>query len=583
MQASKNDKAGFEELRRALGRSRNGFVAIGLFSFFVNLLVLTGPLFMLQVYDRVLAARSEATLLVLFLLMTALYAIMAVLDHVRARIAARIGARFQEEFDFRVFRALLERSTLGQRGITTTSGMRDLDAVQKMLASSAVFAVFDIPWTPVFLFIIFVFHAWMGALAVVGGLALVALTALNQSGTKRFQKQAAEVTRKSDELTSALVRDGDAVRALGMITSAAPRWHGLRHEALSAHIAYSDANGFYSTASKTFRIFLQSAILALGAWLVLRGEIKAGAMIAGSILIGRALAPIESAIAQWGLVQRAFEGWRNLAGLLQQVPAHVERTALPRPKAFISLQQVTALPPGEQMATLRMVSLELKPGQALGVIGPSGSGKSTLARLLTGVWPAMGGKIRLDGATLDQYGDALSDHIGYLPQDVVLFEGTIAENIARLSGTPDAEKVIEAARKAGAHEMILKLPQGYDTRLPASGQRLSGGQKQRIGLARAFYGDPVLLILDEPNSNLDAEGSEALNRAIRGLKAAGGAAVIMAHRPAAIEECELVMILDNGARVAFGPRDEVLRAHLRNAAQVVGPVGPMPVGSPLKQ
>jgi len=563
--------SGADELRAALARSRAGFLSIALFSFFVNLLVLTGPLFMLQVYDRVLAARSEATLLVLFLLVVLLYAIMGILDHVRSRIAARIGARFQSEFDLRVFRALLDRSALASRGVAGPRGMRDLDALQKMLASPAVFAVFDIPWTPVFLFVIFVFHPWMGYLALAGGLVLIGLTLMNQLGTKRYQAKATEAGRVSDEMTLALARDAETVQALGMRRSAASRWQAARFQSLSASIAYSDANGFYTAASKTFRIFLQSAILALGAWLVLRGEIKAGAMIAGSILIGRALAPIETAIAQWGLMQRAMEGWRNLGALLDQVPDADTRTALPRPRALLQVQQVTSVPPGETVATLRMMSFELAPGQALGVIGESGSGKSTLARLLTGVWPPMAGKIRLDGATLDQYGtDDLSEHVGYLPQDVVLFEGTIAENIARLTADPDPEKVIAAARKAAAHEMILKLPNGYDTRLPASGQRLSGGQKQRIGLARALYGDPVLLVLDEPNSNLDAEGSTALNSAIRNLKAAGGAAVIMAHRPAAIEECDLVLIMDNGARVAFGPRDEVLRAHLRNAAQVVG-------------
>lgn len=566
-------RSGADELRAALARSRAGFLSIALFSFFVNLLVLTGPLFMLQVYDRVLAARSEATLLVLFLLVVLLYTIMGILDHVRSRIAARIGARFQSEFDLRVFRALLDRSALASRGVAGPRGMRDLDALQKMLASPAVFAVFDIPWTPVFLFVIFVFHPWMGYLALAGGLVLIGLTLMNQLGTKRYQVKATEAGRVSDEMTLALARDAETVQALGMRRSAASRWQAARFQSLSASIAYSDANGFYTAASKTFRIFLQSAILALGAWLVLRGEIKAGAMIAGSILIGRALAPIETAIAQWGLMQRALEGWRNLGALLDQVPDTEIRTALPRPRAVLQVQQVTAVPPGETAATLRMMSFELAPGQALGVIGESGSGKSTLARLLTGVWPPMAGKIRLDGATLDQYGpDDLSEHVGYLPQDVVLFEGTIAENIARLTADPDPEKVIAAARKAAAHEMILKLPNGYDTRLPASGQRLSGGQKQRIGLARALYGDPVLLVLDEPNSNLDAEGSTALNSAIRNLKAAGGAAVIMAHRPAAIEECDLVLIMDNGARVAFGPRDEVLRAHLRNAAQVVAGV-----------
>ncbi|WP_429929679.1 type I secretion system permease/ATPase [Agrobacterium vitis] len=567
-------RGGVEELRAALARSKAGFLSIALFSFFVNLLILTGPLFMLQVYDRVLAARSEATLLVLFLLVILLYAIMGILDHVRSRIAARIGARLQSEFDIRVFRALLDRSALASKGIAGPRGMRDLDALQKMLSSSAIFAVFDIPWTPVFLFVIFVFHPWMGYLALAGGLLLIALTLLNQRGTKRIQAKAADASRISDEMTMALARDAETVKALGMRKSAATRWRATRHTALAANIAYSDTNGFYTAMSKTFRIFLQSAILALGAWLVLRGEIKAGAMIAGSILIGRALAPIETAISQWELMQRAQEGWRNLSLLLEQIPEDDTRTTLPRPRALLQVQQVTAVPPGENVATLRMMSFELGPGHALGVIGPSGSGKSTLARLLTGVWQPMAGKIRLDGAALDQYGpDGLADHVGYLPQDVVLFEGTIAENIARLTADPDPDKVIAAARKAAAHEMILKLPQGYDTPLPATGQRLSGGQKQRIGLARALYGDPVLLILDEPNSNLDAEGSVALNMAIRALKASGGAAVIMAHRPAAIEECDLVLIMDHGARTAFGPRDEVLRAHLRNAQQVVGTQG----------
>ncbi len=565
-------KSGVEELRSALAAGRMGFITIGIFSFFVNLLVLTGPLFMLQVYDRVLASRSEPTLLVLVILIVLLFTVMGILDHMRARIAARIGARFQADFDIRVFRAVLDRTTLAAQGVSAANGMRDLDAVQRVLSSPAVFAVFDIPWTPVFVFIIFVFHPWMGWLAVVGGLILIALTWLNQRNTRKHQEQALNASRQSEEMTATLQRESDTVRALGMRNSAAVRWQQLRDAALEANIRYSDSNGFYAVTSKTFRVFLQSAILAIGAWLVLRNEINAGAMIAGSILIGRGLAPIESAIGQWSLVQRAIQGWKNLGELLDKVPPDEVRTTLPKPRALLRVEQVTALPPGEKAATLRMLSFELPPGQALGVIGPSGSGKSTLARILTGVWPPAGGKVRLDGAALDQYGpDHLADHVGYLPQDVMLFEGTIAENIARLQVNPDPERVVAAAKKAAAHEMILHLPNGYDTRLPPSGARLSGGQKQRIGLARALYGDPALLVLDEPNSNLDAEGSMALNLAIRNLKAEGRSVVIMAHRPAAIEECDMILILDGGSRVAFGPRDEVLRAHLRNAAQLVPP------------
>ncbi|MFC3074130.1 type I secretion system permease/ATPase [Shinella pollutisoli] len=563
-------RAGVDELRTALRSSAGGFLAIGLFSFFVNLLVLTGPLFMLQIYDRVLSSRSEATLVALTGLITGLFLIMGVLDHVRSRISARIGARFQARFDKRVFNAVLDRVTLNAQGISTTTGMRDLDSIQKVLASPAVFTVFDIPWTPFFLFVIYSFHPLLGILGIVGGIILVALTWLNQNGTKEDQERAMIAGRHSDEMTQTLQKESDTVRALGMRRAVAGRWQRLRDKALEANVHYSDSNGFYAISSKTFRVFLQSAILALGAWLVLQNEITAGAMIAASIILGRALAPIEGAIGQWGLIQRAMQGWRQLAELLARVPEDEARTALPKPRAILEVEQVTVVPPGEKVATLRMLSFELGPGQALGVIGQSASGKSTLARVLTGIWPPAGGKVRLDGASLEQYGtDGLADHIGYLPQDVVLFEGTIAENIARMALDPDPVKVVEAARKAGAHDMILRLPDGYDTKLPAMGGRLSGGQKQRVGLARALYGDPVVLVLDEPNSNLDAEGSLALNLAIRNLKAESKSVVIMAHRPAAIEECELILILENGQRLAFGPRDDVLRAHLRNHAQVV--------------
>lgn len=567
-------KTGVDELRAVLKSSATGFLAIGLFSFFVNLLVLTGPLFMLQIYDRVLASRSEATLVALTGLIIGLYLIMGVLDHIRSRVAARIGARFQARFDKRVFNAVLDRTALHAQGISTVTGMRDLDAIQKVLSSPAVFTVFDIPWTPFFIFIIFTFHPWMGVLGLAGGLILVALTWLNQNGTKEDQERAMIAGRQSDEMTQTLQKESDTVRALGMRRAVASRWQLLRDKALEANIRYSDSNGFYSITSKTFRVFLQSAILALGAYLVLKNEITAGAMIASSIIIGRALAPIEGAIGHWALIQRAMQGWRQLSELLTRVPEEDARTALPKPRALLEVEQVTVVPPGEKVATVRMLSFELKPGQALGVIGQSASGKSTLARILTGIWSPAGGKVRLDGASLEQYGtDGLADHVGYLPQDVVLFEGTIAENIARMTLEPDPVKVVEAAKKAGAHDMILRLPEGYDTRLPATGGRLSGGQKQRVGLARALYGDPVLLVLDEPNSNLDAEGSMALNQAIRNMKTEGKSIVIMAHRPAAIEECELILIMENGQRLAFGPRDDVLRAHLRNHTQVVAGTG----------
>jgi ATP-binding cassette subfamily C protein len=566
-------KNGVEELRAALAESRTAFFAIGIFSFFVNLLVLTGSLYSLQVYDRVLTSRSEPTLVVLTILLVMLYSIMGVLDHMRGRIAARVGARFQAKLEMRVFRIVTDRTMLASQGINTTTAMRDLDSVQRALSSPAAFAVFDIPWTPVFIVIIFIFHPLMGVLGVIGGLILISLTWLNQNGTKHDQEKAMNASRLSEEMTGTLQRESDTVRALGMRSSTATRWKFLREDTLAANVHYSDNNGFYSITSKTFRIFLQSVILGAGAWLAIQGHITSGAMLASSIIIGRALSPIEQVIGQWALVQRAMQGWKGLSDVLAKVPPDAPRTTLPRPRAILDVQNISVVPPGERQPTLRNLSFELRPGQALGVIGQSGSGKTTLARVLTGVWPIQAGKVRLDGASIEQYGvDDLANYVGYLPQEVVLFEGTIAENIARLALEPDSDKVVAAAQKAAAHELVLRLGSGYDTKLPAQGQRLSGGQKQRIGLARALYGDPVLLVLDEPNANLDAEGSMALNIAIRNAKKDGRSVVIMAHRPAAIEECDLILILEGGNRVAFGPRDEVLKQHLKNY-QAIGQGG----------
>ncbi len=572
---------GVEELRASLARCRSAFIAIGIFSFFVNMLVLTGSLYSLQIYDRVLSSRSEPTLLVLTSLVIMLYFLMGIMDHVRGRIAARIGARFQSDFDMRVFNVVIDRTMLASQGVNTATAMRDLDSVQRALSSPAIFAVFDIPWTPVFIFVIFMFHPLLGIVGVVGGLILVILTWMNQNGTKGDQEKAMNATRLSEEMTSVLQREADTVRALGMRGSSAKRWQALRDDALQANIHYSDSNGFFATTSKTFRIFLQSGILGVGAWLAIQGSITSGAMLASSIIVGRALSPIESIIGQWALIQRAFTGWKKLGELLARVPPESARTILPRPRAILDVQNISVVPPGERVPTLRNLSFDLQPGQALGVIGQSGSGKSTLARVLTGVWPIQAGKVRLDGASIDQYGpEDLANYVGYLPQDVVLFEGTIAENIARLQMNPNSELVVTAAQKAAAHDLVLKLPGGYDTKLPSAGQRLSGGQKQRVGLARALFANPSLLVLDEPNSNLDAEGSMALNIAIRNMKADGRSVVIMAHRPAAIEECDLILILDQGNKVAFGPRDEVLKAHLKNASQIAGPQPGAPAAQP---
>ena len=560
---------GLEELRAARRENRGYFWFVGVFSFFVNLLMLTGPLYMLQLYDRVLSSRSEATLIALSILVVFLYGMMGLLDYARSRVMARVGARFQARLDRRVFEAVMRKSAISpdQRAGT---GLRDLESVQRLLTSPGLMAFFDIPWTPFFLFGIALFHPWLGILAVAGGTLLIAFTAINQWLSRRPLDKSNSAVYRAETMANQIRGEAETVQSLGMRDAAFDRWRRARDEALDSQLGASDVAGTFTSLTKTFRLLLQSAMLGLGAWLVLRGELTPGAMIAGSILLGRALAPIELAIGNWPLVQAARRGWRNLAELLSEVPPETARTELPAPRAKLDVQQLTVVPPGETQAALRIVSFTVNPGEALGVIGPSGAGKSTLARALTGLWRPAGGKVRLDGATLDQYApEVLGRHIGYLPQRVQLFDGTVAENIARLSLTPDPDAVVKAAKLADAHEMILKLPDGYDTELRNMGGRLSGGQTQRIGLARALYGDPVILVLDEPNSNLDNEGSLALNAAIRGVKERGGAVLIMAHRPAAILECDMLLMLDQGNRAAFGPKEEVLQSQVKNHQQIL--------------
>ena len=557
-------QSGRDELIKARRQSRSLYWAVGLFSFFANLLMLTGPLYMLQVYDRVLGSRSEETLVALSLLVVFLYGVMGILDYTRGRIMARVGARFQAALDHRVFDAMVRRSAVAP-DTTAQTGLADLESVQRLIGSPVLMAAFDIPWTPIFLAGIMLFHPWLGFLALGGGAVLILITVLNQFFSRAPVLQANMSSHRANMMSDEIRNESEMIQSMGMRGAAFRRWQVARQASLSETVSANDIGGTFSSMTKSLRLFLQSAMLGLGAYLVLQNELTPGAMIAGSILLGRALAPIELAIGQWPLVQRATKGWSNLSELLEKVPEEPRRTELPKPKARLQVQSLTIVPPGESRASLKTVTFTVEPGQAVGVIGPSGAGKSTLARALTGVWRPAGGTIRLDGAGLDQYPpDVLGQHIGYLPQRVQLFDGTIAENIARLSSEPDSAKVVAAAKKAAAHEMIVHLPDGYDTRVAAGGGRLSGGQMQRIALARALYDDPVIVILDEPNSNLDNDGSVALNQAIRALKEDGRSCLIMAHRPAAIQECDTLLVMDQGTRAAFGPKDEVLREMVVN-------------------
>ncbi len=560
---------GRNELFKARGNAWHLYSFVGLFSFAVNMLMLTGPLFMMQVYDRVLASRSVETLTALFLLVVFLFALMGVLDLARNRVMARVAARFQERMEGRVFTAALQDGGASASDVVVKGGMRDLDSVQRLISSPVLMALFDLPWAPFFLAAVFLFHWLLGAVAAAGLVILIVATLLNQWLSRDSLQKGAIATQSAERMSDLYREEGELISSLGMRDATFRRWQHARDRATEATMQGQDRSTGFTVFSRTFRLFLQSALLAAGAWLVLKQQVTPGAMIASSILMGRALAPVEQVVGGWSVVQRAQDGWKRLGELLTRRPPVLPRTPLPRPPAQIEVRNLTVVPPGQNVATLRGVSFDIAPGQALGVIGPSGAGKTTLARALIAAWPIAGGSIRLAGATLDQYDpDVLGGLVGYLPQQVTLFDGSIAENIARLSPDPDPQRIVAAATAAAAHRMILDLPLGYDTPVSQSGGRLSGGQIQRIGLARALYADPVIFVLDEPNSNLDNEGSAALNLAIRNIKARGGAVIIMAHRPAAISECELLLVMDQGMRRAFGPRDEVLKSMVKNAEQI---------------
>jgi PrtD family type I secretion system ABC transporter len=558
-------KRGNEELYALRRQSRGLYWAVAFFSFFVNLLMLTGPLYMLQVYDRVLVSGSVETLVSLSLIVVFLYGLMGVFDVVRVRISARIAARFQIAAQHRVFDAAL-RQRRHQPDAPPTRALANLDIIKRCIASPILMAVFDLPWAPIFFAAIFIFHPVLGFLSIAGALALIAITVVNQILSHRSQIASDQAEAQSDRIATQILEEAEAVQALSMQQNAFDQWQSVRQISTDSSLRAIDITGGFSVLTKTLRLLLQSAMLGVGAGLVLSGQMTAGGMIAGTILLARALSPIETLLNQWPLAQRGRHAWVALAELLGRVSLPCKKTVLPKPLAHLQMDNAIVAPPGERKVVLRGVSFKLEPGEAMGVIGPSGSGKSTLARVLTGAWPLAGGALRIDGVSLDQYdATVVGRYVGYLPQRVRLFDGTVAQNIARLAANPVDEAVIEAARTADAHDMILKLPNGYNTRIQANSTLLSGGQLQRIGLARAVYGDPVIVVLDEPNSSLDAEGSVALNRAIRTLKATGKSVLIMAHRPAAIQECDILLVLDAGRQTAFGPKKEIMAQMLKNA------------------
>ena len=560
---------GRQEFRSAFWSAKGLFIIAAVFSFFVNLLMLTGPLFMLQVYDRVLASGSLPTLQALCLLVAGLFVMMGLLDYLRGRVLANAGARFQALLDGRVFEGTMRTALIPAERAKPASAMRDLEAIQQFLSGPAPYAFFDAPWTPIYIAVIFALHPYLGWFAVGAAIFLMTIALLNQILTIKPEVESRKATMAAEKFSESVRRDAETIRALGMIDTAKTSWGRTRGEALIAQMHHSNIAGFFQATSKSLRLFLQSAILAVGAWLAVQNLISPGVMIAGSILMGRALAPIDQAIAQWRMFIRARHASRSLEQFFATTPVSEPKTALPAPDARLTVADVAVAAPGTRTPIIRGVKFDVQPGEAVGVIGPSAAGKSTLARAIVGIWPVAAGEIRLGGATLDQWSE--SDYgklIGYLPQDVALFNGTVARNIARLREDASEEAIVEAAERAGAHEMILKLPNGYDTEIGEGGAQLSGGQRQRIGLARALFGDPPLLVFDEPNANLDAEGEQSLIHAIRQAKERSRAVIVMAHRPSAIAVCDRLLVMREGAPVMFGPRDEVLKKTTANHGQV---------------
>ncbi|WFU50399.1 type I secretion system permease/ATPase [Sinorhizobium terangae] len=548
----------------ALRDCRAAFIGVGIASALVNVLYLTGSFFMLEVYDRVLPSRSIPSLIALSFLALLLYGFQGAFELIRGRMLVRIAGALDENMSGRIYRALVKAPLKLKIQGDGLQALRDFDQVRSYLSGAGPAALFDLPWLPFYIAICFLFHPVIGFIAIGGGLILTLLTYLTNSGTQAPAKKAAEAGGLRNAFAQASQRNAEVVQAMGMAGRLTDLWERRNEEFRLENRRTSDIGNGYGAVSKVFRMALQSGVLAAGAVLVIKGQASPGIIIAGSILTARALAPVELAIGNWRGLVAARQSWQRLRELLKALPEAVAPLALPAPRDRLSVEGLASGPPAAQRLIFTDISFTVRAGSALGVIGPSASGKSSLARAILGVWPAYRGSVRLDGAALDQWdSDALGKHIGYLPQDVELFAGTVAQNISRFADDATPEAIVAAAAAARVNDLILRLPNGYETEIGEGGTALSAGQRQRIALARALYGDPFLVVLDEPNSNLDAEGEHALSEAIMGVRARGGVVIVIAHRPSALASTDLVLMMQDGRMQAFGPKDEVLGKVLR--------------------
>ena len=551
----------------ALADARRAFLSVALFSAVVNLLMLTGPLYMLQVYDRVLPSRSVPTLLALSAFLVVAYTFQGMLDLVRARLVVRTAALLDHHLGGEVHEAVVRLSIAKRDGGDAHSPIRDLDQVRAFLTSSGPIAIVDLPWLPVFLVVCYLIHPWVGAVASLGALVLFVTTLVTERTARGPVRAAALETSARQAVIEATRRNSESATAMGMSRALAKRWSATNGRYQRAIQSATDVVTTHTTSTRTFRLLLQSILLGVGAYLVVQNELMPGAMIAASVMMSRAMAPLETAIANW----RGFVGARDsayrLSALLTRLNMSASVTQLPPPVKSIEVGHISVAPAGSEKPVLNDIHFGLNAGDALGIIGPSGSGKTSLLRVLVGIWQPLRGAVRLDGATYDQWErDQIGRHIGYMAQTAELFDGTIAENIARMDATPDDAAVLRAAEAAGLHDLIVRLPSGYDTPIGDDGHKLSAGQRQRVALARALYGAPFLVALDEPNANLDAKGEAALEQAVQSVKRRGGIVIVVAHRPTALAGCDQVLVVGNGTQLALGPRNDILNKVVRRAA-----------------
>lgn len=553
----KNSNA-VDDLGSALKASKRGFIAAGFFSLFINILMLTAPFYMLQVYDRVVTSRSLETLFFLTIMMIFLFGVLGVLEWVRSRILVRVSNQIDQFLSHRVYTAMFNAG-VKMPNRRTAQPLNDLTSIRQFMTGNGLFAFFDAPWLPLYIGLMFLFHPAYGWFAIGAAIILLSVAIFNEKLTKKTLTEANGENIKAQNLASSNLRNSEVLHAMGMLPGIMGRWSKQHKAFLNKQTVASDRAGIFSNLSKVLRMIFQSAILGLGAYYVVLNEMSPGMMIAGSILLGRALAPLDLLINSWSGFNSARTARTRLQELLAAIPEEERNMSLPKPEGQLEAINLFVAPPGNRTPTLKGVNFNIQPGDLVGIIGPSAAGKSTLAKAILGIWPTVNGTLRIDGAEVQHYNrDEIGPYIGYLPQDIELFDGTVSENIARF-GNLDADKVVAAAKKAGVHEMILQLPEAYDTRIGVDSGALSGGQRQRIGLARALYGTPKIVVLDEPNSNLDEMGEKALSETMQILKQEQVTTFVISHRTSILKSIDKLMVLKEGQMQMFGPKEEVMQ------------------------